>query len=906
MSVWLGSTGMVVRQAHAAGSLAPLAASLLHDLGPLLASPEIRLPADKARLTRGGGRCPTHGVLLTFEPWSPGAHQCPVCQIAWTGDEHYRWWIMNYQLWLAERAVHGAALAVTTQNADCRRLAEAILMAAADAYLQYPNKDNVLGPTRPFFSTYLESIWSLQLAVALDLLETSGPVGALGGVVRERVLEPSLELIAEYDEGPSNRQVWNNAALIALGSLLGRESVVGRALEGRSGLLSHLRGGLLADGSWYEGENYHQFAHRGLWYGVTMAERLGVAVPDELRDRFEQAFALPFVTALPDFTFPARRDSQYGVSLRQWRFAESCELGLVRRSDPRLRGALAELYRDDVPVRDTERDRSTAEAERNAAPARLTRASLGWKSLLFALPELPPVATPSAAQGSIHLAHQGLAIFRRQAGRVYAGLDYGTPGGGHGHPDRLNLWLVAGPARWLHDVGTGSYVERTLFWYRSTLAHNAPLANGLSQPYGSGTLRAWDEQGSAGWVEAEFELVPGRARVVRRVVVMEDYLIDEVTWSSADPITFDLPMHVDPDDGPGSEFQLADPMGAPGSGFEFLRDVERSPGATFDAFTSTLDGEQLRVWLHSDAPYDWYRAVAPGPPGAEAARFLFTRSHGRGGRMRSVWAWGRSVGSVRFTQSTIALGLGSADVHAHRVIQQEWHVRKTVDGRSDEVVLGGRVSTREQAAAQMESTEGPPMHILTAGRPFAMELGERHYRRSEMPWQQAGAPEATLRVAAGRDAVDIDVHVRKADPVFAPARPDNPLDNEEPDINSDGVQVYLYLPDSHAHGSWIIVPEPEGGVRCTTREAGGDVPPLAADWRLTPDGFRVRCNVPRGARGLGVDRHFMLNVVINEISRDRERRRGQLVATGAHDEWVYLRGDREDPGRMLAFEIVDG
>ena len=49
----------------------------------------------------------------------------------------------------------------------------------------------------------------------------------------------------------------------------------------------------------------------------------------------------------------------------------------------------------------------------------------------------------------------------------------------------------------------------------------------------------------------------------------------------------------------------------------------------------------------------------------------------------------------------------------------------------------------------------------------------------------------------------------------------------------------------------------------------------------------------------------MLNVVINEISRDRERRRGQLVATGATGEWVYLRGDREDPHRMLAFAIVD-
>ena len=49
--------------------------------------------------------------------------------------------------------------------------------------------------------------------------------------------------------------------------------------------------------------------------------------------RFDEAFATPFVTALPDFTFPSRRDSQYAVSLRQWRFAELAELGVVRRPD---------------------------------------------------------------------------------------------------------------------------------------------------------------------------------------------------------------------------------------------------------------------------------------------------------------------------------------------------------------------------------------------------------------------------------------------------------------------------------------------------------------------------------------------------------------------------------------------
>src|SRR5690606_6620269 len=137
-----------------------------------------------------------------------------------------------------------------------RGLAESILSRLADRYLTYPNRDNVLGPTRVFFSTYLESIWLLQLCVAVDVLEACNGSTAVGALVRERVVEPSAALIALYDEGLSNRQVWNNAALVAAGRLLERPDLVDAALYGPSGLVTHLEHGLLVDGTWYEGENY--------------------------------------------------------------------------------------------------------------------------------------------------------------------------------------------------------------------------------------------------------------------------------------------------------------------------------------------------------------------------------------------------------------------------------------------------------------------------------------------------------------------------------------------------------------------------------------------------------------------------------------------------------------------------
>jgi hypothetical protein len=398
VSLLLPREAFGARRDAVAGPLAALADGLANELEPVVErarSGELRIPAEKALLSRSGGRCEDDGELLEFDPWSPHAHRCPRCGRVWHGEWHDRFWPYWYQLWLAERAVHAALLWRLRGDERHLDLARRLLDEYADRYLDYPNRDNVLGPSRPFFSTYLESIWLLQLCIAADLLaehddprERQGNAGVVERL-RERVIEPSERLIASYDEGASNRQVWNNAALVAGRTLLGRRDAVESRLHGEGGLLAHLDGALLVDGTWYEGENYHLFAHRGLWYAVAMAEAAGVELPAEARRRFRDGFAAPFLSALPDLTLPARRDSQWAIALRQPRFAELCELGLARGDDDRLAGALARLYESGVSRSDTGRARSTADVERNRPATGLTRADLGWRALLHARAELP-------------------------------------------------------------------------------------------------------------------------------------------------------------------------------------------------------------------------------------------------------------------------------------------------------------------------------------------------------------------------------------------------------------------------------------------------------------------------------------------------------------------------------------
>lgn len=527
---------------------AALANGLSRELEPL-SHARLLVPSRKARLTRIGGRCPVHGTLLEFNPFAPHDHRCVQCNRAWGGVEHDEWWAMGAHLWTAERAVHAAALHALRGEPQHGVLARRILATYAEQYDRWPNRDNVLGPTRLFFSTYLESIWLLNCCHAVALLDAADKAwsGSERADFCANVIAPSANLIAGYHEGRSNRQVWNEVAILSAWRVLGDTQALRKRLHGEGGLLSLMHTGLLADGTWYEGENYHLFAHRGLWYGVELMRCLGEPLPPTLNARYAEGFVTPFLGLLPDDTFPSRRDSQYASSMHQWRTAEWCELGWAHSSDPRLAGILSRMYDDPYDERYDERydehrkrrhalgvsrAHSTADAERNGPAQQLSRASLSWRALLMATPVAPP--TTAWHLESVVLPHQGLAVLRRDEGRVYVALEGGELGGGHGHPDQLALTVQTGDFRWLEDPGTGSYVSPDLFWYRSTMAHAAPWVNDASQEPAVSDLLAFGEDDAFGWTRKRTDGISDGMRMIRTVVVADAYVVDVLQWTTVD------------------------------------------------------------------------------------------------------------------------------------------------------------------------------------------------------------------------------------------------------------------------------------------------------------------------------------------------------------------------------------
>jgi hypothetical protein len=898
------------REAAASGDLAMLVERLSARAEPLLRR-RVHPPDLKAQLTADGGICPVDGSPLEFDPWRRGAHCCPSCGREHAGPRHDAAWARWQHLWLAERAAELAALGALAGRADAARAAAALLAAYAERYAMYPNRDNVLGPGRLFFSTYLESIWVTSFLTAAWLLREAE---ALDPAVEDgvsAVADEAANLIGEFDEGFSNRQTWHNAALAAIAVWFEDEELAGRVVEGGTGIIAHLVRGFGDDGMWYEGENYHLFALRGQLIAMGWARQAGVDILGDRRlaARLEGALRAPALTALPDFTFPARKDSRFGVSLAQPMYLELWEVGAARLGDvdTDLWDWLRALY--GAPAPPAERfDSYLHESGASAPAAGRTRSHLSWWALLEMVPSLPP-GRGAWRPGNTLLESQGLAILRR-ANR-YASLECGPFGGGHGHPDRLHLSLHAAGRHWLPDPGTGSYVTRDLFWYRSTLAHNAPALDGLSQPPGDAECAAFGESGDWAWAR-------GRYRdFIRTLVAGPRYLLDVLDLSSTDEHRVELPWHP-------NAAEVSAPTGRwepLAESHEFVPTVER--------FVPAGDGPTLLraaapggvLSLHLDPGAELLRAVGPGLPGSgEPAGFYIQRAHGSGVRLVSVVEATDTAPYVRGWRSSGDL------VEVETEAGVERHVN-TTDGW--EVMAGGdRIALRglrrlapkptgplidhgrriPATGLALGTLDPPALDGSLDGFDFAAPLELDHedqYRRSEEPYAGPEEFSATAAVQWDEASLYVAVDVRKPE---LRTRDESALplglDNDPDDIHADGVQLYVRpAPDRPIYGFLIVLSGDDGSIR--VRPAGGyaGTPEMVRGaWQPSEQGYTltVALALPEWSLPPGAEIEF--DLLVNRIEEGRERRSGQLVWSGGGG-WVYLRGDRQDPASLGVLEL---
>ncbi|HEY3279383.1 MAG TPA: heparinase II/III family protein [Gemmatimonadales bacterium] len=911
---------LAARRVASADQLA-LLAHLREGARPVLARMPV-IPEHKALLSMDGGVCPDDGTALTFDPWSPAAHRCPRCGKTWTGDRHDRHWARYQHLWLAERAAHLATLAALDVDDAAAARARDILTGYTERYWRYPNRDNVLGPSRLFFSTYLESIWIGNYLAAAMLLRAADRLDDATARAVSQVADEAANLIGDYDEHFSNRQTWNNAALAAIAVWFEDEDLAQRAIEGPTGLLAHLLRGYGRDGMWYEGENYHLFALRGLLTGAMWAQLAGVDCFGDARlaERLSAALRAPALSALPDFTFPARKDSRYGISLAQPMCLELWEVGLaklgMRDAGSGIRDLhnwLAALYRTASPTPELFESYLHDAPFASAIPHPASRTRLSWWSLLEMAPELsgdPDAWRPE----SVLLETQGLAVLR--AGTRYASVECGAYGGGHGHPDRLHLTLHADGVHWLPDPGTGSYVAHDLFWYRSTLAHNAPRLDGASQAPADATCEMFDAPGDGwGWVRGRY------GALTRTTVAGPAYFVDVVELAGREDHLVEVPWHFA---GRGDVATRGRWVAATLDD-EFVSRVERfipdAPGPV--VLSLTADGRRLTAHLVFDG--ELLRAEGPGLPGTgERATFYLVRARGRNLRCVAVLephAADPLVRGVRASGDVVEVETGGG-VERHRFTGTEWDI----EASGKELSLRGMREVAPPFAPLLE-LEGPTPAAGVALRVAAapaldgtlagfdtlepLHLGlEDQYRRSEDAYPGPDELSAVAYAAWDETALYLAVEVTKPDLCFRPAdAPALRLENEPDDIHSDGLQLYIGGDAGRGTGEgyvgYLVVPDANATIRVrATSGTTGDPSGVQGAWRRTENGYAVTVRVPWPAEArphLGA--RIAFDLIINEMLPGRIRRAGQLVWSGGNG-WVWLRGDRQQPSRFGVVDLV--
>ncbi|HKN67603.1 MAG TPA: heparinase II/III family protein, partial [Gemmatimonadaceae bacterium] len=482
-------------------------------------------------------------------------------------------------------------------------------------------------------------------------------------------------------------------------------------------------------------------------------------------------------------------------------------------------------------------------------------------------------------------------------------------GGGHGHPDRLNVLLSDGTTRWLDDMGTGSYVDPSLHWYRSTLAHNAPLFDGYQQQRVDGELLFFEERDDIGWICARaMDLYPGVA-AMRTLVVSEDYVLDELAWEAKKTTVMDLPLHIDADLDLIGTFRRDDH--GLDDAFGVISDVSwRAILPCVAVPVVARDGaRRLRGFLISSHRAVLYHAIAPGAPGKGPHPLLLVRaltSHDTAW-VRIVWCWSDTIDYATFNPDasiTVVRTDGTRD--RLEVTNQGYRIERVTRDDRRVIDLAGLVQ-RPRSSSEARTVESSiQAHEIHLGSAVVFELGLEQYRRSEASWEEAGRPSARVGILRMPNELVIDVAIRKdGELTFVGADAVNVYDNESPDINGDGIQLYLY--DASLASGWVLVPEvggaEEGAVRARPIEGWDRPRPLRAVWYRTPDGYTLRVRIESSPLAPN-ERQFALGVVVNEKPAGRERRRGQLVLGGRPGEFVYLRGDREDLSQLVRFTIT--
>lgn len=618
----------------------------------LLEQAETALAADLRPVGEAGGwghafHCPDHVVPLEFDPSGPPQHRCPVDGKLWQGEDFDGGWrcALNGRILAGSQA---CATVVAAQGPDSAWLAypREILLDYAERYPGLPESGHWAGKGKITGQGLEEAVWAIGACRVYDAIRDQ-----LSAANRAEIETGLLRGLAAHVTGQlfhkiHNIECWQLSALVHLGVTLDDDDLITLAVDGETGLTAQFAEGILGDGWWAEGSpTYHYYMLSG---ALAAAAALRERRPAFLETRgLRDMLITPLSMIRSDFSLPATNDGWNSIAYPDGlaQYAGHYELGYGLWPDPRFAEVLAAFYAHGTP--------RTGEAA----------LALG--------PDLTDVTAPAAWPLKTVHPTSGYAILADD--HRYLLLKYGPHGGGHGHPDKLQLDLWADGVRLAPDAGSPAYTSPLQGpWIRQTLSHNTVLLDHTSQPEAEGTLInfrdpaehayglaealvAWPEDPDAlvgrpgSWLrEPRRTHVPAYAGAVlhRSVLWTADYVVDLVRVQAPHDVPIDLAWHhrgdlLEPDDLEPADWQPPDET------YAILSDVHRLIHQDQEWHARwEVEGVTTRLWAYDPEGTEVITATTPGNPPAEPQSTVLRRAHGRTALFAAVIETSRGPGRI--------------------------------------------------------------------------------------------------------------------------------------------------------------------------------------------------------------------------------------------------------------------
>ncbi len=541
--------------------------------------------------------CPKCGTRL--KTLSPTRHQCPACKKVYSGEPYDSVVLSRVHSDLA-KAVEtlGLAFQLSGERHYAAKAAE-ILLAYAERYLTYKRhttrgQDRV-GGGRVGPQTLDESAWLIPVVRGYDLVwETL--TDEQRTKIEGKLLRPAAELIMEHKIGIHNIQCWKNSAVGLVGICLDEPRFLADAVTSGRGIHAQLKRGILDDGTWFEGSwGYHYYTMSALEPLAIGLRHVGV---DVYTDRYKGLYAAPLDFALPNGLLPAVNDSGEANAYGAW---YRYEVAYARWRDPKFAAMLE------------------------------GRSRVSRDSLLFGEAELEEGA--ELPGGSRNYPVAGYAYLQPDAGKdaPVAILDYAPHGGGHGHPDKLQLLFYANGEIVAPDPGCIHYgVPLHREWYKQTVSHNTVVVDGKSQKPCQGKLLFFHATPELAVASASADDAYGGTRFARTVALLPEGLcIDVVELASGKPHTYDWAFHCYGE--VRTDLPLETGFAPPGrkNGYQHIRDVRGCP--TEKTVQIAFGHEKTAVWatMLGQPRTSVYLGHGPGRPPSRRLPTLLVRREGK-------------------------------------------------------------------------------------------------------------------------------------------------------------------------------------------------------------------------------------------------------------------------------------